>query len=253
MHIIKPEFWPKYIIDDNDAFNLQIDEIFNSKIIKNIRNYFGKIKDDKKKLINKIIFTKAIRKLISRYIVGTRQETDIKPEIELKLQIDKPELWPKNIIDDNDNFTLQIDEIFKSKINVEQSLELYNSLQGDENQFKKSKIVYEEQEKEKEMNDEKKVDLVDLKSINIEIINESYYKDNIKIDKTQSKAENDKNKIMSIYSSDDNNISLSNNKNNSRNKFTNKNKNKKDSSVEITDNVMDSRDSLTDSSKPGEK
>ena len=178
----------KYIPED---FKTPID----SKIIKNIRNYFGKIKDDKKKLINKIIFTKAIRKLISRYIVGTRQETDIKPEIELKLHIIKPEFWPKYIIDDNDAFNLQIDEIFNSKINVEQSLELYNSLQGDENQFKKTSIVYKKEEEEKEekkINNQNKIDdLISLKSINSEIINESMNKNNI-----EEKENNDKKKSL---------------------------------------------------------
>ena len=118
----------KYIPED---FKSPLDE----KIIKNINLYFEKNKNNKKQLIDKIILTNALRKLISRYIVGTRQETDIKPEIELKLHIIKPEFWPKSIIDDYDKFNLQIDEIFKSKIKVEQSLDLYNSLQGDENQF----------------------------------------------------------------------------------------------------------------------
>ena len=187
----------KYIPED---FKTPID----SKIIKNIRNYFGKIKDDKKKLINKIIFTKAIRKLISRYIVGTRQETDIKPEIELKLHIIKPEFWPKYIIDDNDAFNLQIDEIFNSKINVEQSLELYNSLQGDENQFKKTSIVYKKEEEEKEekkINNQNKIDdLISLKSINSEIINESMNKNNIEEDINTGKENNDKkkSKILNI-------------------------------------------------------
>ena len=198
----------KYIPED---FKTPID----SKIIKNIRNYFGKIKDDKKKLINKIIFTKAIRKLISRYIVGTRQETDIKPEIELKLHIIKPEFWPKYIIDDNDAFNLQIDEIFNSKIKVEQSLELYNSLQGDENQFKKSSIVYkkeeEEEKEEKKINNQNKIDdLISLKSINSEIINESMNKNNIEEDINTGKENNDKKKskilnINKIISSKKNN------------------------------------------------
>ena len=178
----------KYIPED---FKTPIDE----KIMKNIRHYFEKNKNNEKKLIDKIIFTKAIRKLISRYIVGTRQETDIKPEIELKLHIIKPEFWPKNIIDDNDMFNLQIDEIFKSKINVEQSLELYNSLQGDENQFKNLNIEEQEQNN---------IDLISFNSINTEI---SFHRDDTKKNKINGNKPN-KQKIEIDEKKDKNNTSV---------------------------------------------
>ena len=152
----------KYIPED---FKTPLDK----KILNNIILYFEKNKNNENQLINRIILTKALRKLISRYIVGTRQEIDIKPEIELKLHIYKQEFWPKNIVDNNDKFTLEIDEIFKSKVKIEQSLDLYNSLQGDENQFKKLEIVDNEEEKKQNEKKAKKLDLISLNSINSEI------------------------------------------------------------------------------------
>ena len=165
----------KYIPED---FKTSLDR----KILKDIIHYFENNKNNEKQLIDNILLTKAIRKLISRYIVGTRQETDIKPEIELKLHIIKTEFWPKNIIDDIDTFTLQIEEIFKTKINIAQSLDLYNSLKGDENQLKISNIsniVNKQEEKKRNNKEPKKIDLMSLKSINSEINRDSYSRDDI--------------------------------------------------------------------------
>ena len=51
-----------------------------------ICDYFGK-SESENKIINKKNFTGCLGKLISRSITGTRQEIDIKTEIELKLYI----------------------------------------------------------------------------------------------------------------------------------------------------------------------
>ena len=112
-------------------------ETINDKDGKEIYHYFEKNKNNKK-LINKNNLTNAIRKLISRYIVGTRQETDIKPDSELKLFIIKEEFWPKNIRENDDAFNMEIYEIFNIKILTGQSFELFNLLRGDEYHLKMS-------------------------------------------------------------------------------------------------------------------
>ena len=116
---------------------LDFQETINDKDGRTIQKYFEHNRNNKK-LINKNNLSNAVRKLISRYIVGTRQETDIKPESELKLFIIKDEFWSKNIREDDDTFNNEIFEIFKIKILVGQSFELFNLLGGDEYHLKMS-------------------------------------------------------------------------------------------------------------------
>ncbi len=101
------------------------------EIKNNIIDYFEKLTEDK--IINKKIFTTALRRLISRSLVGSRQEIDIKSDSALKLYIDRPDLWNKKIID-NDLFYAEIEEIkqiFKEEIKISHCLELYKLLDGD--------------------------------------------------------------------------------------------------------------------------
>ena len=57
----------------------------NEEIKQYIINYFEKIPPEK--IVTKKIFTEALRRLMSRSIVGTREDIDIKPEQKLKLYI----------------------------------------------------------------------------------------------------------------------------------------------------------------------
>ena len=130
------------------------------------------IENDKDKLIDLNSLTNAIRKLISRNIVGTRQDVDIRPEADLKLFITKSELWPKIVMED-DRFLDKIDFIFKAPISVGQSLQLYDLLNGDAMHFKKEKKKIEqigiEKEKEKEENKNKNnLNFSELQSIQSE-------------------------------------------------------------------------------------
>ena len=109
-------------------------------------NYYFEYNNNNK-LIDKINLTQAIRKLISRYIVGTRQDTDIKADENLKLYIIKAEFWPKYIIEDDDKFNNEIAQILESNITISQSLSLYDFLKGDEAQIKKKLIIKEESKK----------------------------------------------------------------------------------------------------------
>ena len=94
-----------------------------------ILEYFESNKDEKK-VINKKNFTFCLRKLMSRFIVGTRQEIDIKSDVDLKLYINREDLWNKEIIE-SDTFDIEIFEIFKLKILIGHTWDLYNLLQGD--------------------------------------------------------------------------------------------------------------------------
>ena len=77
--------------------------------------------------------TTAIRRLICRYIIGSRQEIDIKPESQLKLYIKREDLWPKELIEENneDKFNNEILMICKDDITIGNCFDLYNFLEGD--------------------------------------------------------------------------------------------------------------------------
>ena len=59
----------------------------------------------KKKIINVQEFTFALRRLISRNLAGSRQEIDIKSDLELGLQIWNNEYWCKEIADNDEKDT----------------------------------------------------------------------------------------------------------------------------------------------------
>ena len=104
-------------------------EISPPEMKKYIIEYFDKNKDQKK-LINIKNFTVALRKLISRSIAGSRQEIDVKSDAALKLYIGRGDLWPTQIIE-NEEFINEIFFICKDEILVGNCLDLYNSLDGD--------------------------------------------------------------------------------------------------------------------------
>ena len=53
---------------------------------------------DKNKIINKGNLTEALRKLISRSISGSRQDTEIKNDAKLKYYLNREDVWNKNIL-----------------------------------------------------------------------------------------------------------------------------------------------------------
>lgn len=123
----------------------QID--LNEDTKKFIIDYFDKIKPEN--VITKKTFTDALRRLMSRSIVGTREEIDIRPEQKLKLYIGKQELWNKAIIE-NDSFDMEINDICKDDIQIGNCIKLYDLLDGDNIL---NKEIYQEQNNEnKEIN-----------------------------------------------------------------------------------------------------
>ena len=84
----------------------------------------------KKKIIKKNNFTTALRRLISRYLISSRQESEIRPEMKLILHIVNDEFWSKSI-SSNDTFEKEIFDICKDGIIIGNSFKLYEILQGD--------------------------------------------------------------------------------------------------------------------------
>jgi hypothetical protein len=106
-------------------YQLEISEETKKLII----SYFEENKD-KEKLVNIQNFTKALRKLISRSLVGTRQEIEVKSEAQLKLYIGKADLWPAQLVD-KDEFMMEIFMICKDDVIIGNCYSLYNALDGD--------------------------------------------------------------------------------------------------------------------------
>ncbi len=98
----------------------------SDEIKNNIRNYF-EINKNNHKLINKTDFCTALRKLVSRSIIGTSEKIDIKSDAKLKLYISREDLWNKPI-NLNNLFEKEIDQIFKDEILIGHCFDLYNSL-----------------------------------------------------------------------------------------------------------------------------
>jgi len=111
----------KKILED---YKLKLSEEVTKKII----DYFNQ--KDEGKLINKLNFTTALRRLISRSIAGSRQEIDIRSDSELKLYINRDDLWNKEIIE-NILFDAEIDTICIDEIKVGNCFDLFNILDGD--------------------------------------------------------------------------------------------------------------------------
>ena len=87
-------------------------------------------------IITRKILADAVRKFVSRFLTGKRQEMDINGNVDIFLFISKNELWPRNLIDDN-KFEIefsQIQEKFnaKGKIKVNQAVKLYRALLPEE-------------------------------------------------------------------------------------------------------------------------
>ena len=102
-------------------------EIDDKKIIE-INNYFEK---NPNVLLNKLKLSSALRKFISRSLVGIRVDFDVDREQELFyiLQL-KEDCWSVGTFDD-ENFNKEIEELKKLNIKVGQILSLYETLGGD--------------------------------------------------------------------------------------------------------------------------
>ena len=126
--------------------NLQ--EQYKKNIDEEVKKEIKKLFDEKKfKLINKkTLLATACRKFISRYLVSTRNDTDINENDDLSVHLTRQEIWPKEIFDikgndeildnDLDNFknleVIKNGNKIKEKLIVGQCYELYQLLGGDD-------------------------------------------------------------------------------------------------------------------------
>ena len=130
-------------------------------IINNLRGYYkekidvdlsGKIikliEEKKLNIIKKVNLATACRKLISRYLVGNRDDTDINEKQQLIAYLTKEELWPYEICKKEDEIKKDLENINLSEIKVSQVYELYILLGGDEKESFEGINMKNEDEKE---------------------------------------------------------------------------------------------------------
>ena len=104
-----------------DEYKNEIDAKIKKELIKKFDSY--ETKSNKFYSINDL--AKALRRLISRYLVGNGDINDIKPERDLCFELSREDLWSEQIkkIDDLDE---KIKEHFgEFKLKVDQALNLY--------------------------------------------------------------------------------------------------------------------------------
>ena len=159
---------------------------YKQDLSEDIIHYINKYFEAKylNKIINKENFTYALRKLISRYISGERQDTEIKNDAKLKFYIIREDLWNKNVLN-SENFEEEINEIFKKEILIGQAMKLYLLLDGNKILYEKLyKNKYKDLNKDKiiqENNNLNKINIPD--NMNIININKNLKIDNIKEEK----------------------------------------------------------------------
>ena len=122
----------------------------NSKEKEEILNYFERNKDNEK-IIDKKNLTTALRRLISRFLVSSRQEVEIKSDLKLSLYIKREELWNNDYFE-NEEFNKEIMDIFKDNIKIGNSFCLYNILDGDK--FLKMELGLDIKKEENNINEE---------------------------------------------------------------------------------------------------
>ena len=143
-----------YLIDINDDIKTMQDKNYNNN----------------KLFISKELLCTAIRRFISRYLIGKNEENKINPKNNLYQYLDKDELWPINFTK-NEKFKQELQKILTIKennyISVEHSMKLYDYLGGDLNSLeefikkkKEADKIYENKDlmKLKEGNDNDKND-----------------------------------------------------------------------------------------------
>ena len=113
-----------------------------------ILNYFEQNKD-KETIINKSNLTTALRKLMSRSLVGSRQEVDIDGNSKLELHIKKYELWSEEIVE-NEQYQKEIILIITKDILISHCWALFNLLDGDVILDKELNKNKEEKQKQQE-------------------------------------------------------------------------------------------------------
>ena len=139
----------KPIIDNlRDHYKKKIDE-------KKAENILKLFKENRFKVIKKISLASACRKLISRYLVSTRDDTDYSENNKLDLYLDREEMWSEIWKDKEEEIKQDLEILRKEELTLGQSLELYNLLGGDQSKALEGIKLKNNEEEEKEDNNEK--------------------------------------------------------------------------------------------------
>ena len=101
-----------------DDYKIELDMELQEKI----SNYFS---DGVQKIIGKTNLANACRKLISRYLISTRNDNDINPDNLLSLYLNKNELWNADFLNDKkDLFEMELNNIKSFNIKVKHAYQL---------------------------------------------------------------------------------------------------------------------------------
>ena len=162
----------KECIDFFENQNLEVNEIFGvysyfellcfKPIVNNLRGHYKKridkevaeninksFEEKKFKIITKISLASACRKLISRYLVSIRDDTDYNEKNELGYYLNNEELWDKEIWEpSNNDIESELQILNKNELTLGQCFELYNLLGGDESEAYKDIIIQNEDDKQ---------------------------------------------------------------------------------------------------------
>ena len=133
-----------------------IQNIYKEKIDEDVKNKIkGKLLD--KNNFNEDISIKelaaAVRRFISRYLVGNKQQADIDPKSMLLPQLKRVDLWDKKVKNLDNLGNLLLDLINEFKLNVGQSLSFYEIIKEEDEEevnFEEEPEKEERQEKKKE-------------------------------------------------------------------------------------------------------
>ena len=149
-------------IADNllDHYKKKIDEKKGEKIL----NLFN---ENKITAFKKVDLATACRKLISRYLVSTRNDTDYSENNKLDLYLDREELWSGIWEGNEEKIKTDLEILRKEELTLGHTYELYKLLGGDENKIMENIKIKNDEEEEKEkkdnINDEGEVEKIKKK------------------------------------------------------------------------------------------
>ena len=152
--------------------------------IKNKFNDFYKENEDKK-CLTKIKLSTALRRFISRYLSGKRNQNEFNEKQSLLLYLSKAELWDEYKFTETKEFNDELHQLFSDEENnclimVGHAMELYNYLGGDNSVLNEYLDKLEEHEKIEK--NEIKNEIIEIKNeiIDINEFDEDYYNEIIK-------------------------------------------------------------------------
>ena len=123
-----------------ENINLQYKEKIDDNKKKEIISYFKEYNKFKDKLISKRDLAGALRRFISRYLVGKRSDTEVDEKQKLIKQIIRNDLWELYIIQNENKFQVEIYSL-TFDLNVNQAFEYYEILGEDELNIKDIDLI----------------------------------------------------------------------------------------------------------------